>query len=438
MDMLGPDEQDMANAWATRFGSTGSVVGYLLSELDLSDTLPFVGSHLDQVTVLCFFAIVIVASTHSTLLFFIEESVLINTHYHTKTSLLSSVKKMVLQLYQCGHTLPQPIWDLFVIQFFSWISWFPVLFYCTSWVAEIYSRAHNAPAQAATRTDELGEQARRAGSQAMFFYACTGLVASIVLPWCIHDHASATKSVAQSYVRGKHMDVETQTDSHLQPKDADVQEEVPSALAPPPSVIPTSHRRWRGPTLAEVWFLSQVLFVVTMLFFTCPVSYYKSLVGAFCLVGALGISWAITLWIPYALLGILLFSAQPSTEEPDAVPLASLMEQSGGSISAPGTGVQETPINLRAEAGAVMGLHNWSIVLPQLVVSMFSSMSMYLKTRLTLFQFLCCLHYFGIRLLQTLWIARASSFASGVCARCTLQFAHSDGYVHTTAPQALP
>lgn len=444
MDMLGPDEQDMANAWATRFGSVGSVLGYFLSEMDLTKAVPVVGENVDQVTVLSLFAIVILTSTHLSLVFCIREARLLDTPSHAHHGLHQSLREIIWKLYHCGRTLPQPIWDLFVIQFFSWLAWFPVLFYCAAWVAEVYARAHGASSQAATLSNELGEESRRTGSLAMLCYSCTGLVAAVVLPWLVYDPKhTASASAHGRYERAtlwsaEHHDhgdgvaaTATHEDTHSKDNSAhDNEADVSSASRAGQPLSGTSEtprqsfslsqwrtRVWtwlrRGPTLAEVWLISQILFVATMLGFTCPVSSYNSVWGAITLVGVLGISWAITLWVPYALLGILLFTTDAHGQDSD-MPLAALgptTRVEGASVPHASPRTSAPASSVRSEAGAVMGLHNWSIVLPQLAVSALSSIGMLSlgNGRAAHAQYLFCRPWSGMPTRPARWTARASS-----------------------------
>lgn len=375
MDMMGPDEQDMANAWATRYGSLGSVLGYLLGEMDLPSLFPFLKSW-DQLGILSVCAMFLLISTHLPLVFLVRESVLRDSSHHSRHGLWAALRAIVLELIRCGSTLPPSIWDLFMIQFFSWLAWFPVLYYCTSWVAEIYSRAHGRPPKAATGTDALGEDARRTGSRAMFYYAVAGLTSSIVLPWLIHDPLRTPRLSHHRYEPASQHDTDTPMEEASRPSThATVVMEPPATLSPP------RPKRWylRGPTLAEVWFLSQVIFVVAMLFFTCPVVSYKSVTGAMALVSVLGISWSITLWVPYALLGILLFSAEPQRASQG---LEAMAMQPVGQDPTVTSATTSRGTDLRTEAGTIMGLHNWSIVVPQLAVSLLSALGTY--TQLTL------------------------------------------------------
>jgi len=373
MDMMGPDEQDIANAWATRYGSLGSVLGYLLGEMDLPTVFSFLKTW-DQLGILSLCAMILLISTHLPLVFLVRESVLRESSHHSRLGLFAALRGIVLELVRCGSNLPSSIWDLFTIQFFSWLSWFPVLYYCTSWVAEIYSRAHGRTPKAASGTDALGENARLTGSHAMFYYAIAGLASSIVLPWLIHDPLRSPRLLRARYEPASQHDTDTPAEGTSRPSlPATVVRESATTVAPP------RRRRWqfRGPTLVEVWFLSQVLLVVTMLFFTCPVVSYKSVTGAIVLVSVLGVSWSITQWVPYALLGILIFSAEPqrALRDTEAMP----MRPVGQGPPPPSDIFSGTAkvTDMRAEAGTIMGLHNWSIVLPQLAVSLVSALGMY-------------------------------------------------------------
>lgn len=390
IDVLGAGEQDIANAWTTRYSSMGSLLGYLLGVLDLPKVFAFMGMS-DQLAILSICALVLVVLTHLTLFVLLHESVLVEPQHHARRTVFQSVKGIAVNLIRCGRSLPPHVWDLFVIQFFSWLAWFPVLYYAATWVAEIFSLAHGSSAQTASAKNKMGEEARRAGSLALFYYALTGLVASFVLPWYVYDPVAAKSSAHTRYEPAGQNDTEL---NNLQEgttfDEGDEHERIPS----PATVPKTPPMTWmqcirRGPSLAEVWFLSQVAFVITMMIFTCPVFSTKSVTGAIILISVLGILWSITLWVPYALLGILVFSSKPVT-----------------SNAGHGT------TSLRAETGTITGLHNWSIVLPQLVISVVSSLRTCPKANLSMLTWqcffcpMCCL----IRQRPSRSTARASCF----------------------------
>lgn len=355
MDVLGPEEQDMASAWSTRYGNAGSLIGYMLGLLDLPKIFGFMGLT-DHLALLCICAIVFVLITHASLFFLLRESVLLRLN--RPRTLAQSITNIPVDLYRCGRTLPPALWDLLVIQFFSWLAWFPVLYYAATWVAEIFSLAHGHSAKEASAKTKLGEEARRVGSKALFYYALTGLVASIVLPWCVYEPMTARSLAHTRYESAPQNDTEL-NDLHgtERPENMGDDEDDDNWNHPTAGSITNAPRQpwWRrirhGLTLAEIWFLSQVMFVFTIMFFTCPVFGSKSITGAIVLVSVLGILWSVTMWVPYALLGILVISNKSTT-----------------------IGLQRATIDLRSETGTVTGLHNWAIVLPQLVTSMLSSL----------------------------------------------------------------
>lgn len=353
MDVLGPEEQDIASAWSTRYGNAGSLIGYMLGLLDLPKIFGFTGFS-DHLALLCICAIVFVLLTHASLFVFLRESVLTNPN--RPRTLAQSIANIPVDLYRCGRTLPPALWDLLVIQFFSWLAWFPVLYYAATWVAEIFSLAHGHSAKEASGKTKLGEEARRVGSKALFYYALTGLVASIVLPWCVY-HPTAARSLAHTHYESAPQNDTELNDLHTteQPENDDDVHNGGNDRMTCSITNASRHQWWRrirqGLTLAEVWFLSQIIFVVTVMFFTCPVFGSKSIRGAIALVGVLGILWSVTMWVPYALLGILVISNKSTT-----------------------TGLQPATVDLRTETGTITGLHNWAIVLPQLVTSMLSSL----------------------------------------------------------------
>lgn len=355
LDILRVDEQDLGNAWAARFGNLGSVLGYLVGELDLSSSLD-----LDHLSILALSAAVLLVLTHLTVFLLIDEQVLVRAHDHTPKSLGRAIRDMVRHLYRTGQSLPPPIWDLFKIQFFSWLAWFPILYFSSSWVADIYFAAHGTPP---TSSGPMSEAARRKGSFALLCYSLTSFAASIALPWCLHG-------VMPGRSRHDYAPAATTVWSADDPPDEELH-------APKPHEVrvaraPQWTRHFRKPTLAEAWFCSQVMFVVGLLFFTCPIYAHHSVPGAVALIGTLGLCWSMTLWAPYALLGILLNTT--STTAPESVALNPLAPAEAPEAEAASAPEPEPAGLLHAHAGAVMGLHNWSIVLPQLITSLLSSL----------------------------------------------------------------
>lgn len=358
LDMLPADEQDWANAWATRFSSLGSVSGYLLGDMDLSN-----GLDLDQLSVLTLSAAVLLVLTHLGLFVLMDEPVGHEMPPDAPTSLYGRVRDLVLHFVETSRVLPPAVWDLFRIQFFAWLAWFPVLYYSSAWVAEIYRAAHHLP------STKLTEAARREGSFALLCHALMALVASIVLPFCLHGVLPGAHGGAHRYTRAPTTVWSAEDDEAPNGKVPDDEARAASPPADAPTRTAGRLGALRAPTLSEAWLASQLLFCVSMLFFTCPIYDRASLSGAVGLISVLGLCWAMTLWAPYALLGILLRTQRVVVRE--AHPEVLALAPRDGAPAAPAS-AEATP--LHALAGTVMGLHNWSIVLPQLLTSALSSL----------------------------------------------------------------
>ncbi|WFD44679.1 hypothetical protein MPSI1_003349 [Malassezia psittaci] len=398
LDMLSAEDQDMANAWATRFSNLGSVLGYLVGDLDLSN-----GLDLDQLSVLALCAGVLLVLTHLTLFVLLEEPLLAGIQPIPHTGFYRVICDLFWHLYHTGRSLPRSILDLFQIQFFSWLAWFPILYYSSSWVAEIY---HAAFEQAAR---ELSEAARRTGSFALMCYALTALVASVVLPWCLHSAPliPAADSSATPETNTVWCAEEAAEAVSLKTRDSseslqEMQQSSPKSQATRPITdqgyatqdeARLWYRRLRSPTMPEAWLASQVLFGTSLLFFTCPIYANHSVNGSLVLMGTLGLCWAMTLWAPYAILGILLNSYHPKiVSEPeggqrrDPTLESTVNENERDHLSETGQSrlhldsVVDPSTPLREQAGTIMGLHNWSIVIPQLITSTISSLFLRIDT----------------------------------------------------------
>ncbi|PKI84689.1 hypothetical protein MVES1_001009 [Malassezia vespertilionis] len=386
LDVIPANDQGTVNAWATRFGNFGSVCGYLFGEIDLARRLPFLVKNLglDQLGVLCLFGAFFLILSHISLFVCISESVLIQSQLDERQRNVTLVA-FLKHLYKVAKRLPDSIRHLFVIQFFSWFAWFPMLYYSAPWVAEIYQAAMEAP-EKQHGPYQISDKARNKGSFAMFLYACTAMACSIILPWLISD----SRRHLQKDGLGDYAPASTVFALQDPPDTASEPQELHQDT-------PERTRRFlprlfticlHMPTIPEMWFASQILFFACFLLFTCPIFNAHSVVGAFMLIGVLGFSWAMTLWAPFALLGAMLNESgrvhiplSGTTENISMAPLDCNAEpvsiEAGAHIVPPAR-----KKGLSIQAGTIMGLHNWSIVFPQLAASLLSSLVFWLPTRI--------------------------------------------------------
>lgn len=100
------------------------------------------------------------------------------------------------------------------------------------------------------------------------------------------------------------------------------------------------------PTLRRIWVASHLFYGACMLS-TPFISTIRSATVLICLIG---FPWAITIWIPYALIGIELSRSRSATQHDDLH---------------------------QGDAGAVLGVHNAAIALPQILVTLSASALFY-------------------------------------------------------------
>lgn len=286
--------------------------------------------------------------------------------------------------------LPKPIQRICNVQFFAWIGWFPFLFYSTTWVAEIYN---NSSLGDDTVQDKVG-QATRAGSFAFLVYSLVSLSSSFVIPLFVSPSSSKYE----------------QEDSNYTFRLFGKREFKLSFL---------SYLKLSFLTLPRAWTVSHFIFCICML----STIFVSDVTAAAVVIGFCGISWAISMWAPFSLLGEYIseqearesnlgsneeqtndFSYHPemamsrtsiggigiigtepaiyhpvSTEEEDIEMLGIKQpdQQEDGQTNAETSQAASIPQsqsdNKPPAAGVLLGIHNMYIVLPQFLVTFFSS-----------------------------------------------------------------
>ncbi|KAF8854396.1 MFS general substrate transporter [Acephala macrosclerotiorum] len=247
-----------------------------------------------------------------------------------------TVYAMALYLCTSFPRLPQQVRQVCKVQFFSWMGWFPFLFYMTTYIGNRYKSSMATASGRPSPTDqEVQARSTRIGSFGLLLFALVALVAGAILPLA-HKHASCQDS----------------------------RKVVPSG-------INVTIRRFGS--IRCLWIMSHVLFACCML----ATFFISSLQGVCILVGLSGISWAITIWAPYAIIsthishdgddgGTYLHCSEPlvlhyseSEEEEDD-------QQFQGRYGEKGDGNDET---CERRPGIAFGLHNAAIAGPQIVAA---------------------------------------------------------------------
>ena len=258
--------------------------------------------------VLTIFTSVLLIGTHAVTVACVRERILISRaddDLPGSSSSGGSSSGALRALADVWHTirhLPRPIQQVFNVQFTGWIGWFPVLFFSTTWVAEMYVKTQwaggGAGSELADAPDDVRERATRAGTHAMLWHSVVSLATSIVLPPLVaagsgssssHDRPSSTSSSRRTTT---------------------------STLARAKAALPRIPFDWLS--LPLLWAISNTLFSV-LLFSTL---FATSVAGASFIVAAAGFAWAVTNWAPFALVRLPLSRSLPPSFLPLSVSLS--------------------------------------------------------------------------------------------------------------------
>lgn len=187
--------------------------------------------------------------------------------------------------------LPKPIQRICNVQFFAWIGWFPFLFYSTTWVAEIYDQTalQNPPDDS---SDAIG-QATRAGSFAFLVYSLVSLSASFVLPLIVspsyEQEGSPQRSTRRPMIRFR---IKGRTYAF------DL----------------SRYLRISFLTLPRAWTASHIIFCLAMM----STIFVSDVTGASVVIGICGISWSLTMWAPFSLLGEYISETESKAQDSDS------------------------------------------------------------------------------------------------------------------------
>jgi len=193
------------------------------------------------------------------------------------------ILSILSQIYSKTLHLPERIQAICWVQFWSWIGWFPFLFYGSTWVGEIYLR-HEAPDTGKDALTDVG----RVGSTSYAIFSVITFASSIVLPWLVQS-----------------------------PDDREKTGYTPR----PPRRLQSFVQNLRvgKPTLLFVWALANLLFAGSMVFAPFVRSvFFATVIIAFC-----GMPWAVAGWAPGAFLGVevnRMSSAIPLSHLPSSTP----------------------------------------------------------------------------------------------------------------------
>ncbi|KAL7928725.1 hypothetical protein V8C35DRAFT_317372 [Trichoderma chlorosporum] len=262
-DLCPRAQQPTATAIASGVVSASNILSYSVGFVDLQRIafLRFLGGD-SQFAMLCILTSGTVAfsvgltclSVRERSADFDDDDELYRRSSAKRGSKYAAVRAQLWYLCTSFPRLPRQVQQVFKVQFFSWMGWFPFLFYATTYISESYT---NRMATKQLPNEDILARAARMGSLGLMLFSLMALVAVAIVSTA-HKHAN----------RGK------QTTFNI-----------------------GIFIRWTQ-SIRRLWIVSQVLFAICMF----ATIFESSLTGAYILVGISGISWAITIWAPYALI----------------------------------------------------------------------------------------------------------------------------------------
>lgn len=350
VDCAPAHQQEAANAMASRMTGFGNIVGYIAGYADLPKHLWFLGR--TQFQVLCALASMLLGVA-----IFMSSTI-----PERDPRLEGPVQKdrpnvlaFFFTIFKSIKRLPPQIKRVCQVQFFAWIGFFPLLFYTSSYIGEIYVEPYLEanPNMSKAELDKLYEQATRIGTFALLMNSIVSLCTNVFLPFFIAPTYDSRPITADS--------VNSDTIATLD-------DEEPSWL---------DRLRIPGLTLKRAWFASLVLFGAAMF---CTVI-VRSVKAATALIGLVGITWAMTLWAPYAIISAEI-SRRDATiraqklrrldlgSNADTATSSAVGAQLGRQQGSSDDSEEEEEID---QAGVILGIHNMAIAAPQIIATLGSS-----------------------------------------------------------------
>lgn len=299
------------------------------------------------------------------------------------------------QVFKSIKHLPPQAAKVCEVQIAAWIAWFPFLFYATTYIGQLYVNPifDEHPGLSDRDIDKAWDDATRVGTFALLVYAIISFVANITLPIFVVPTYKPVLTDDNSQIENDPeaepcLTVERQSSSDIQ---AGLVSELHPEFPGDKDRSSTKGETWLsklqipGLTLRRTWLLSQILFALCMF----STFFISSVTAASVVVGLIGISWALTLWAPFALI-----SAEVATLEEERRARRHRSEMATYSVqnqhpeyAEPGQDANEEDLetgsarsspkadeeeNL-AQAGIVLGLHNVAVSAPQVLSSLVCS-----------------------------------------------------------------
>ena len=126
VDRFHASKQAQANAWAARMTGMGNIFGFLAGVMDLPSIIPVLGNQFRGLSILTCICLTL---TSGFVCCFVREDPL---HSSGKYRRSSNIFLQFREIAESARTLPNDIRSVCIIQFFSWMGWFPFIFYIST------------------------------------------------------------------------------------------------------------------------------------------------------------------------------------------------------------------------------------------------------------------------------------------------------------------
>lgn len=208
-DVVPPSQQKVGNAYFALATGLGNCSGSLLGSIRLAAYIPFFPGDL-QALYTC--AAVILIITMSITVIFTKESPLVPTNHSSSSSpvtyesiesqtFLPSEPSQPMSLFEAACKAPSPFWSTFTVQCFSWFGWFTLFVFGTSWVgAEVYNGSFTA--SVGTPARGLYDAGVRAGNFGFGIQSVITILISPLLPILIAKTSAQFVYVSASVLFG--------------------------------------------------------------------------------------------------------------------------------------------------------------------------------------------------------------------------------------------
>ncbi|KAI1082732.1 MFS general substrate transporter [Whalleya microplaca] len=261
VDTLPIEKQQTGSAWSSRMSAIGHGLAYGTGAIDLPSLFgTFLGdTQFKQLTVIASVGLLV---TCGVTIWAVTERVLVAPRHDLHKE--KNRFKVIGQIWSTVMHLPPRIQAICNAQFWSWVGWFPFMFYSTTWIGETYFR-YDAPHDAKQSGDALGEIGR-VGSEAFIVYSVITFLGSWILPMIIKspDEESFTQRPPQSLRK-----------------------------------VVEKFNRYK-PDLLTAWMCGHITFSAAMAFAPFATSFrFATLLVCLC-----GLPWNIASWAPSAFLGV--------------------------------------------------------------------------------------------------------------------------------------